>query len=90
MVCCHYYQAKDYLEDPEKMASVVDPALKHFTVEDLEAIREVVRSCIHARPRDKVSMQDLCATLESKLDTTGSSELKASSLAWAELALSSC
>ncbi|PWA45842.1 protein kinase-like domain-containing protein [Artemisia annua] len=81
--------AKDYLEDPEKMASVVDPALKHFRVEDLEAIREVVRSCIHARPRDKVSMQDLCATLESKLDTTGSSELKASSLAWAELALSS-
>ncbi|GJW54164.1 hypothetical protein Tco_0098249 [Tanacetum coccineum] len=83
--------AKDYLEDTEKMASVVDPALKlkHFRVEDLEAIREVVRSCIHARPRDKISMQDLCATLEGKLDTTGSSELKASSVAWAELALSS-
>ncbi|GJT11890.1 probable LRR receptor-like serine/threonine-protein kinase [Tanacetum coccineum] len=42
--------AKDHLEDPEKMASVVDPALKHFRVEDLEAIREVVRSCIHAGP----------------------------------------
>nr|GEZ86000.1 probable LRR receptor-like serine/threonine-protein kinase At1g63430 [Tanacetum cinerariifolium] len=81
--------AKDYREDPEKMASVVDPALKHFRVEDLEAIREVVRSCIRARPRDKVSMQELCATLESKLDTTRSSELKASSLAWAKLSLSS-
>nr|GEZ87206.1 probable LRR receptor-like serine/threonine-protein kinase At1g63430 [Tanacetum cinerariifolium] len=83
------FMAKDYREDPEKMASVVDPALKHFRVEDLEAIREVVRSCIRARPRDKVSMQELCATLESKLDTTRSSELKASSLAWAKLSLSS-
>ena len=89
MVCCHYDQAKDYLEDPEKMASVVDPTLKHFSVEDLEAICQVVRSCIHAMPGDKVSMQNLFETLESKLDTTGSSELKASSLAWAELALSS-
>ncbi|GJS91505.1 hypothetical protein Tco_0774141 [Tanacetum coccineum] len=48
-------RAKDYLEDTEKMASVVYLALKlkHFRVEDLEAIREVVRSCIHSRPRDK-------------------------------------
>lgn len=68
--------AEDYLEDPEKMASVVDPALKqHFRVEDLEAICQVVRSCIHAMPGDKVSMQNLFETLESKLDTTVSSEL---------------
>ncbi|GJR05266.1 probable LRR receptor-like serine/threonine-protein kinase [Tanacetum coccineum] len=33
--------AKDYLEDPEKTTSVVDPALKHFKVEDLEEIREL-------------------------------------------------
>ncbi|KVD98110.1 Protein kinase, catalytic domain-containing protein [Cynara cardunculus var. scolymus] len=81
--------AKDYLEEPEKMALIVDPALKHFRDEDLEAIREVVAICIHLRPRDKVNMEELSRMLESKLDTTGSSELKASSLAWAELALSS-
>ncbi|KAL7596074.1 hypothetical protein Lser_V15G30401 [Lactuca serriola] len=81
--------AKDYLERPEEMASVVDPALKHFRDEDLKVICEVVSICIHLRPRDQVSMQDLCAILESKIDTSVSSELKASSLAWAELALSS-
>lgn len=81
--------AKDYLERPEEMASVVDPSLKHFRDEDLKVICEVVSICIHLRPRDQVSMQDLCAILESKIDTSVSSELKASSLAWAELALSS-
>nr|XP_043628187.1 probable LRR receptor-like serine/threonine-protein kinase At1g63430 [Erigeron canadensis] len=81
--------ARDYLEKPEEMASVVDPALKHFREEDLKVICEVVLMCIHLRPRDQVSMQDLCAILESKIDTSVSSELKASSLAWAELALSS-
>ncbi|KAI3727596.1 hypothetical protein L6452_16214 [Arctium lappa] len=81
--------AKDYLDEPEKMASIVDPTLKHFRDEDLEAIREVVTACVRLRPRDKVNMEELCTMLESKLDTSGSSELKASSLAWAELALSS-
>ncbi|KAL4570800.1 hypothetical protein LXL04_026463 [Taraxacum kok-saghyz] len=80
--------AKDYLEDQEKMASVVDSTLNHFKEEDLEVIREVVTICIHVRPRDKVTMQELCAVLENRLDISGSSELKASSLAWAELALS--
>ncbi|KAI7740008.1 hypothetical protein M8C21_028026 [Ambrosia artemisiifolia] len=81
--------AKDYLDKPEEMASVVDPALNHFREEDLKVICEVVSICIHLRPRDQVSMQDLYAILESKIDTSVSSELKASSLAWAELALSS-
>ncbi|PWA79046.1 leucine-rich repeat protein kinase family protein [Artemisia annua] len=81
--------ARDYLDKPEEMASVVDPALKHFREEDLKVICEVVSICIHLRPRDQVSMQDLCAILESKIDTSVASELKASSLAWAELALSS-
>ncbi|KAM0069890.1 putative protein kinase RLK-Pelle-LRR-VI-2 family [Helianthus debilis subsp. tardiflorus] len=81
--------AKDYLEKPEEMASVVDPALNHFREEDLKVICEVVSICIHLRPRDQVSMQDLYAILGSKIDTSVSSELKASSLAWAELALSS-
>ncbi|KAK1409044.1 hypothetical protein QVD17_41316 [Tagetes erecta] len=80
--------AKEYLDEPGKMASVVDPALKHFNDEDLEVIREVVQNCIQIENTDKVTMQEVCAMLESKLHTRASIELKASSLAWAELTLS--
>ncbi|KAK1436214.1 hypothetical protein QVD17_01992 [Tagetes erecta] len=80
--------AKDYIEKPEKMGSVVDPALKYFKDEDLKVICEVVSMCIHLKPRDHMSMKELCAILESKIDTSPSSEMKASSLAWAELMLS--
>ncbi|KAJ0605191.1 putative protein kinase RLK-Pelle-LRR-VI-2 family [Helianthus annuus] len=80
--------AKDYIAKQEEMGSVVDPALKYFKEEDLKVICEVVSMCIHLRPRDQTSMKDLCAILESKIDTSSSSEMKATSLAWAELMLS--
>ncbi|PWA71478.1 leucine-rich repeat protein [Artemisia annua] len=80
--------AKDYLEKPEEMGSVVDPTLKYFKDEDLKVICEVVSMCIHLRPRDQISMKDMCAILENKIDTSPSSEMKATSLAWAELMLS--
>lgn len=80
--------AKDYIEKQEEMRSVVDPALKYFKDEDLKVICEVVCMCIHLRPRDHISMKDLCAILENKIDTSPSSEMKATSLAWAELMLS--
>ncbi|KAI7743973.1 hypothetical protein M8C21_030970 [Ambrosia artemisiifolia] len=80
--------AKDYIENQEQMDSVVDPALKYFKDADLEVICEVVSMCIHLRPRDHISMKELCAMLENKIDTSSSSEMKATSLAWAELILS--
>lgn len=80
--------AKDYIENQEELRSVVDPALKYFKDEDLKLICEVVCMCIHLRPRDHISMKDLCAMLENKIDTSPSSEMKATSLAWAELMLS--
>ncbi|KAI3823640.1 hypothetical protein L1987_05080 [Smallanthus sonchifolius] len=80
--------AKDYIEKQDEMGSVLDPALKYFKHEDLKVICEVVCMCIHLRPRDHTSMKDLCAMLESKIDTSPSSEMKATSLAWAELMLS--
>ena len=82
-------QARDYLELPEVMSYVVDPELKHFRYDDLKAICEVVTLCIHPEPTKRPSMEEVCTTLEAKIDTSVSSELKASSLAWAELALSS-
>ena len=82
-------QAKDFLELPEVMSYVVDPELKHFSYDDLQAICEAVNLCFEPDPSKRVSMKEICNVLESKIDTSVSAELKASSLAWAELALSS-
>ncbi|XP_062027612.1 probable LRR receptor-like serine/threonine-protein kinase At1g63430 [Rosa rugosa] len=81
--------AKDYLEMPDVMPHVVDPELKHFSCDDLKVLCDVVNLCIHPEPTKRPSMQEVCTMLESKIDTSVSLELKASSLAWAELALSS-
>ncbi|KAL3498818.1 hypothetical protein ACH5RR_041550 [Cinchona calisaya] len=81
--------AKEYLEVPEVMSCVVDPELKHFRHEDLKVICDVVNICIQPSSSSRTSMQDLCAMLESGIDTSISAEMRASSLAWAELALSS-
>ncbi|XP_023520269.1 probable LRR receptor-like serine/threonine-protein kinase At1g63430 isoform X2 [Cucurbita pepo subsp. pepo] len=81
--------AKEFLGSPDAMSCLVDPEVKHFADEDLRAICEVVNLCIHPQPAMLVCMKDLCNMLETRIDTTVSVELKASSLAWAELALSS-
>ncbi|KAJ9706540.1 hypothetical protein PVL29_001825 [Vitis rotundifolia] len=86
---CLVEWARDYLDLPEVMSYVVDPELKHFRYDDLKVICEVVNLCIHPEPTKRPSMQEVCTMLETKIDTSISSELKASSLAWAELALSS-
>ncbi|KGN50115.1 probable LRR receptor-like serine/threonine-protein kinase At1g63430 [Cucumis sativus] len=80
--------AKDYIEMPEVMSYLVDPQLKHFRYEDLEVICEVANLCIRQQPTKPVSMKELCAMLETRIDTSVAIEFKASSLAWAELALS--
>ncbi|GMY30289.1 probable LRR receptor-like serine/threonine-protein kinase At1g63430 [Fagus crenata] len=81
--------AKEYLDLPEVMSYVVDPELKNFRFEDLKVVCEVVNLCIHQDSSKQLSMKELCAMLESKIDTSISVDFKASSLAWAELALSS-
>ncbi|KAK9265884.1 hypothetical protein L1049_021591 [Liquidambar formosana] len=86
---CLVNWAKDYLELPEVMSYVVDPELKQFKYEDLKAVCEVVNLCIHPDPAKRPPIEELCTMLESRIDTSVSAELKASSLAWAELALSS-
>ena len=82
-------QAKDYLELPEVMSYMVDPELKHFGYEDLKVICEVINLCINPDATKRPSMEDLYEMLDSKIDTSMSVEFKSSSLAWAELALSS-
>lgn len=87
--------AKEYLETPEAMGSLVDPELKHFNKEELETVCEVARQCLNRDPNNnsnnnnKPSVQELCETLESRISLSISAELRSSSLAWAELALDS-
>ncbi|KAL7123069.1 hypothetical protein ACP275_01G082900 [Erythranthe tilingii] len=81
--------AKEYLETPDIMSSVVDPALKHFRDEDLKVVCEVAKLCICPSSSTRISMRELCDMLENGIDTSISAEMKASSLAWAELELSS-
>ncbi|KAL3619301.1 hypothetical protein CASFOL_036871 [Castilleja foliolosa] len=81
--------AKEYLELPEVMSYVVDPELKHFRYEDLKVICDVVNLCIYPSTSARTSMRDLCSMLENGIDTSVSADIRASSLAWAELALSS-
>ena len=85
----HAWQAKDYLELPEVMSYIVDPELKHFRYDDLKVICEVISLCIHPDFSKRPSMQEISLMLERSIDTSVSIELKSSSLAWAELALSS-
>ena len=82
-------QAKEYLDLPEVMFYVVDPELKHFRFEDLKVVCEVVNLCINPDSSKQLSMKELCTMLESGIDTSISVDFKSSSLAWAELALSS-
>ncbi|CAA2966694.1 probable LRR receptor-like serine threonine-kinase At1g63430 [Olea europaea subsp. europaea] len=81
--------AKKFLEMPDITSDMVDPDLKHFRYEDLKVIGEAVNLCIYPSSSTRTSMRDLCSMLESGIDTSVSVELKASSLAWAELALDS-
>ncbi|KAK8685046.1 hypothetical protein V6N13_041057 [Hibiscus sabdariffa] len=80
--------ARDYLELPEVMSYIVDPELKHFSYDDLQVICDVISLCIHPDFSKRPSMKELSLMLESRIDTSLSVELK-TSLAWAELALSS-
>ncbi|CAL0312664.1 unnamed protein product [Lupinus luteus] len=81
--------ARDYIEMPEKMSHLVDPELQHFRDDDLKVICEVITFCISPDPTVHSSMQEICSMLESRIDTSISVDFKSSSLAWAELALSS-
>ncbi|KAF9600072.1 hypothetical protein IFM89_002545 [Coptis chinensis] len=81
--------ARQYLELPEVMSSLVDPELKHFKYDDVKVICEVVNICLQPEPAKRSSMQVLFPMLESRIETSISAELRESPLAWAELALSS-
>lgn len=79
----------DKLQNPGKMSALVDPELKNVRTQDLSLICDVVNLCIDPEPSRRPSMQIICAMLEDGIDTSVTSILNQSSLAWAELALAS-
>lgn len=82
------FQAREYLEVAELMPNIVDKQLKHFEHEDLKVVCEAAILCLNPEPIKRPLMHDLCTLLESRIDLSLSAELRSSSLAWAELALS--
>ncbi|XP_051130059.1 probable LRR receptor-like serine/threonine-protein kinase At1g63430 [Andrographis paniculata] len=86
---CLVEWAKEFLEVPEVLSYVVDPDLKHFRYEDLKLICDVVNLCLHPSTSTRMSVSNMCDMLECGIETSVAAEIKSSSLAWAELALSS-
>lgn len=80
--------AREYLEVPEVMPYMVDSQLKHFEYQDLKTVCEVATLCLNSDPLQRPSMEELCGMLESRINLSVAAELRSSSLAWAELALS--
>ncbi|XP_059627945.1 probable inactive receptor-like protein kinase At3g56050 [Cornus florida] len=76
----------DYLRGEEPLTEMVDPTLKHFRVEQLEKLGEVIISCVHPDPTQRQEMRDVSARLR-EITAIGpdaaTSEL--SSLCFAEL-----
>ncbi|KAK9668165.1 hypothetical protein RND81_13G038900 [Saponaria officinalis] len=80
--------AKEYIYASDEMPQIVDPQLKHYEHEDLKAVCEAASLCLVNDPLKRPSMQELCTMLDARIDLSVSTELRSSSLAWAELALS--
>ncbi|CAN6461737.1 unnamed protein product [Victoria cruziana] len=81
--------AREYLDLPEAISCLVDPQLKYFRHEDIKVISEVVSLCIRPEPTERPSINVLCSMLENGIDVSPAANLKESSLAWAELVISS-
>ncbi|KAK8935376.1 putative LRR receptor-like serine/threonine-protein kinase [Platanthera zijinensis] len=85
---CIINWAMEYLQQPDKLNMLVDSDLKNVKSDDLFVICGVISLCIDPEPSKRPSMQILCGMLEGGIDTSVTSILKESSLAWAELELS--
>lgn len=81
--------AMEHLQRPEEIGKLVDPELKNVKADDLAVICSVVSLCIEPDPSKRPSMQIISGVLENGIDTSDDAVLRDSSLAWAELALSS-
>ncbi|XP_011622868.1 probable LRR receptor-like serine/threonine-protein kinase At1g63430 [Amborella trichopoda] len=81
-------KAKEFLEVPEMISYLVDPALKQFRYEDLRVVCEVVTLCIQVDPSNRPLVCTLASMLENGINTSPTVD-KESPLAWAERVLNS-
>ncbi|KAL2611573.1 hypothetical protein R1flu_023265 [Riccia fluitans] len=80
--------AKEYLSDPKMMWYMVDPSLKSYSNDELVAICDIIRACIHPRPSKRPSMREVTFRLSNALNMSPeAASSKCSPLLWAELAL---
>ena len=80
--------ASDYLSGDQPLKEMVDPTLSSYDQEQLEVIRQVIKSCVHPDPRRRPPMREVCIRLREVTGITpdGASP-RISPLWWAELEL---
>lgn len=96
MLRCMYYivglyrwfQALQYLGDPQDISKLVDPELENVRPETLSVVCDVVSLCLEHEPTKRPSMQIITAVLEAAIETLPAAVLKDTPLAWAELVIS--
>ncbi|CAO2817016.1 unnamed protein product [Amaranthus hypochondriacus] len=75
----------EYMSGDQPLREMVDPMLRHFNVEQLDKLSEIIRKCLHSE-QNRPTIKDVAAKLK---EVTGISQDKAvprfSSLWWVEL-----
>ncbi|PWA71130.1 leucine-rich repeat protein [Artemisia annua] len=76
----------DFLRSDSPLTELVDPTLDSFDADQLEAIGNIIRSCVNSDPRRRPKMRDVTARLKeiTRIAQDGATP-KISPLWWAEL-----
>ncbi|CAN6483222.1 unnamed protein product [Victoria cruziana] len=78
--------AVDYLNDKRSISYMIDPTLKSFKNNELDAICEVIQECIHPDTKQRPTMKEVNAKLREVLSISPEAATpRLSPLWWAEL-----
>ncbi|KAH9749046.1 protein MALE DISCOVERER 2 [Citrus sinensis] len=78
--------AADYLNEPRNFSCMIDPSLKSFKQNELEAICEVIKECIKTDLRQRPTMNDIVVQLRQVINISPEQAVpRLSPLWWAEL-----
>ncbi|KAH9797344.1 protein MALE DISCOVERER 2 [Citrus sinensis] len=78
--------AADYLNEPRNFSCMIDPSLKSFKQNELEAICEVIKECIKTDLRQRPTMNDIIVQLRQVINISPEQAVpRLSPLWWAEL-----
>lgn len=93
VIClCQYFsdgvtfQAKENLNDKQKIGYMIDPSLKSFERNELDVICEVIQECVNEERRQRPTMKDIISRLRNVITVSPDQATpKLSPLWWAEL-----